>query len=68
MDKTQCSTINRLMRALADELAEEGIPAPLAQPVTLGMLWADLCRLADEEPPPDVSELLDEPVRLSRAA
>ena len=44
-------TINDLMRALVDELAVEGVPAPLGQPFTLAAVWLDLCRLAGEPPP-----------------
>jgi hypothetical protein len=62
------AAINALMRELADELAEEGNPNPLTQPLPLGFVWADLCRLAGAEPPADVAALLDEPVRLRNAA
>ncbi len=47
-------TINEAMRALCDELAAGDVPAPLHQPLTLGLVWADLCRLVGEEPPADV--------------
>lgn len=54
--------INDLLAALVAELEAEGITAPLVQPLTLGFVWADLCRLAGEEPPPAVAAMLDEPV------
>jgi hypothetical protein len=54
--------INDLLAAFVAELEAEGIPAPLGQPLTLGLVWADLCRLAGEEPPPAVAALLGEPV------
>lgn len=54
--------INDLMAALVAELEADGIPAPLGQPLTLGFVWADLCRLAGEELPPAVAAMLDEPV------
>ena len=48
-------TINDAFRALCDELAADGVPAPLAQPFTLAALWCDLCALAAEEPPANPS-------------
>ncbi len=54
-------TINDAMTALCDELATE-IPAPLRQPLTLGLVWLDLCRLAGEEPPADVLALAEAPI------
>ena len=51
-------TINDAMTALCDELATE-IPVPLRQPLTLGLVWLDLCRLAGEEPPADVLALAE---------
>ena len=54
-------TINELLQALCDELAAGDVPAPLAQPFTLALVWCDLARLAGEEPPADVTALLDEP-------
>ena len=56
------ASINALMAALVAELEADGIPAPLGQPLTLGFVWADLCRLAGEEPPPAIAAMLDEPV------
>jgi hypothetical protein len=53
-------TINDLLYRLLDELAAEGIPAPLSAQFTLAALWLDLCRLAGEEPPAEVAALLDE--------
>ena len=47
--------------ALRDELLAEGIAAPLAQPLTVGLVWADLCAHAGEEPPAAVLALLDGP-------
>ncbi len=42
------STVNDLMWALLMELAADDVPAPLAQPLALGALWADLARIAGE--------------------
>ena len=44
--------INTLLRVLIDELAVDGVPDPLAQPLTLALVWADLARLAGEPFPP----------------
>ena len=60
------ATVNTLMRTLVAELEAEGVPAPLHQPLTLGLVWLDLCRLAAEEPPAAVQVLLDAPVVASR--
>jgi hypothetical protein len=54
------ATINGLMRALLDELAAEGVPAPLRESFTLAAVWLDLCRLAGETPPAEVLAVLDE--------
>ncbi len=54
------TTINGLMRALVDELAAEGVPAPLGQSFTLAAVWLDLCRLAGETAPAEVLAVLDE--------
>ncbi len=54
------TTINELMRALVDELAAEGVPAPLGGAFTLAAVWLDLCRLAGEPPPAEVLAVLDE--------
>ncbi len=53
--------INAILEALCDELAADGVPAPLAQSLTLAAVWYDLCRLAGEEPPAAVAALLDGP-------
>ncbi len=53
------TTINGLMRALVDELAAEGVPAPLGEQFTLAAVWLDLCRLAGETPPAEVLAVLD---------
>jgi len=60
-------TINDAMTALCDELATE-IPAPLRQPLTLGLVWLDLCRLAGEEPPADVLALAETPIAAAATA
>ena len=62
------SYINALLEALRDELAAEGVPAPLAQSFTLAALWHDLARLAGEEPPSAVAALLDQPLDLAAVA
>ena len=54
-------TITDALRTLCDELAADGLPAPLAQSFTLAALWHDLARLAGEEPPAAVVELLGTP-------
>lgn len=54
--------INDLMAALVADLEADGVPSPLGQVFTLGIIWAELCRLAGEEPPPAVAGMLDEPV------
>ena len=46
--------LNELMAALVAELHEDGVPDPLAQPLTLGAVWLDLARLAGDEPPSGV--------------
>ncbi len=60
-------TINDAMTALCDELVTE-IPAPLRQPLTLGLVWLDLCRLAGEEPPADVLALAETPIAAATTA
>ena len=57
--RPQPTTINALLAALVDELAEGGVPSPLAQPLTLGLVWADLCRLAGEDVPLAVLRLIE---------
>ncbi len=61
-------TVNDALRALCDELAADGVPAPLAQSFTLAAVWADLARLAGEEPPAAVVALLDQPLDLTAVA
>jgi len=53
--------IERLLRAMLAELIAADVPAPLGQPLTLAAVWADLARLAGEEPPADVLALLGGP-------
>jgi hypothetical protein len=60
-------TLNDLLQRLCDELADGDVPDPVHTPLTLGLVWADLARLAGEEPPPEVAALLDEPVCLALA-
>lgn len=50
--------LNALLGALVAELAAAEVPDPLAQPLTLGAVWADLARLAGEAVPADVAALL----------
>ena len=59
-------TINDALHALADELAADGVPDPLAQPLTLALVWHDLCRLAGEPLPPEVAALVAAPMPLPR--
>ncbi len=54
-------TINEALRRLADELSLD-IPDVLTAPLTFGLVWLDLCRLAGEEPPADVAALLETPI------
>lgn len=56
------ATINDLMATLVAELEAGGIPDPTGQALTLGIVWADLCRLAGEEPPPAIAALLDDAI------
>lgn len=54
----------RLDDLLADFLAElraEEIPCAETALLRIGLVWADLCTLAGEEPPRAVAALLDEP-------
>ncbi len=44
-------TIHDLLIALCEELAAEGVPDVLHQPVTLAALWDDLARLAGSRCP-----------------
>lgn len=59
-------SINDTLAALADELAADGVPDPLAQPLTLATVWCDLCRLAGESTPPEVAAFLAAPMPLPR--
>lgn len=52
------STINGLLATYVAELEADGIPSPLGQPLTLAVIWTELCQLAGEEPPPAVLALL----------
>ena len=51
--------INRCMALLVEELPAEGIPDPLAEELTLGALWDDLCRLSGEAPPAAVRRMIE---------
>lgn len=53
--------VTRLCGRLLAELVAGDVPEPLGQRFSLGLLWADLCRLAGETPPTDVVALLDSP-------
>lgn len=53
--------ITETFRQLLAELTEQGIAAPLHQPMPPYALWADLCRLAGEPEPPEVAALMDAP-------
>ncbi len=61
-------TITEALHALCAELAADGVPAPLAQPFTLAVLWHDLARLAGEDVPPAVAALVDAPLDLAAVA
>ena len=54
-------TINEALRRLADELSDE-IPDLLTTPLTFGLLWLDLAKIAGEEPPSDVLALAETPL------
>ena len=58
--------INAALHALLREMEMGDVPDPLAQPLTLAVVWADLCRLAGEPLPPDVAALLAAPTPLRR--
>ncbi len=53
-------TINAIMATLVAELTADEIPTPLAERFTLANVWADLARLAGEEPPAAVLALVGE--------
>lgn len=55
--------VTALCTRLLAELRAGAVTRPLAQPLAVGLVWADLCRLAGEEPPAIVRALLDAPVR-----
>lgn len=55
---TPATSINAVLIAFLAELVAGDVPDPLAQPFTLGAIWADLCRLAGETPPPMLAVLL----------
>ena len=54
-------SVNEALRRLADELSTE-IPDLLTTPLTFGLVWLDLCRLAGEAPPADVLALAETPI------
>ncbi len=56
-------TINQLLAALTDELAEGGVPDPLNQRFRLDFVWADLARIAGEALPAEIARALDAPIR-----
>ena len=53
------NAITVLLRGLAAELRDEGIPDPIGQPLARWAVWADLCRLAGEPTPREAAERLD---------
>jgi hypothetical protein len=55
-------TVNEAFTILVAELAEEGVPAPLCQRLTVAAVWSDLCRIAGECPPRAVAVVADLPV------
>ncbi len=61
-------SINDALERFCAELRAGGVPHPLDQPVTLGLLWYDLAQLTGEEPPPDVAALVDAPLVLAAPA
>jgi hypothetical protein len=54
-------TIADALAALVAELREGDVPDPLNQRFKLAFVYADLCRLAGELVPAEVSRALDEP-------
>ncbi len=52
-------TVNSVFAALVADLEAGDVPAPLSQLLTLGLVWADLCRLSNEATPAAVLALLD---------
>lgn len=55
------SPIEVACTSLVATLESEGIPEPLHQPFTIGMIWLDLCHCAGETPPAMVEAMLDRP-------
>ncbi len=55
------SPIEVACTSLVETLESEGIPEPLHQPFTIGMIWLDLCHCAGETPPAMVEAMLDSP-------
>ncbi len=53
-------SVNDLMTALIDELADGDVLEALAQPLTVAALWDDLARLNGEELPRWVAAVLDD--------
>lgn len=53
--------ITELLAGFLVELRAEGVALAGHHPLMVGLLWADLCRIAGEEPPAAVQALLDEP-------
>jgi hypothetical protein len=53
-------SVNDLLERLVDELADGEVTAALGERFTLAALWADLCRLAGEEPPLHVRLLVED--------
>lgn len=56
--------VTRLCARLLAELIAGDVPQPLYQRFTVGLIWADLCRLAGEAPPAPVAALLDAPAAI----
>ena len=57
-------TINDAMRALIADMIADDVPDPLAQPLTLAAVWADLARITGQQTPAEVAALVDAPVLL----
>jgi hypothetical protein len=57
-------SINDAMRALVAEMIADDVPDPLAQPLTLVVVWADLARIVGQQMPAEVVALIDAPVPL----
>ena len=58
-------SINEALEQFCRDLAAGGMPHPLDQPVTLGLLWYDLATIAGEDPPAAVAALVDQPLALA---